>query len=112
MEAQDDAIQATVAEHEWAKRIAEALHTHYPSHAWGVSVDSHGGIAQIYNLRLSGRWGFIIKLKDLFHDTDMKRVIRAGGELLERYKMKRGTFDAVAYNELPVDFAGNHIADR
>lgn len=112
LEAQDEGATATLAEYDLARRMAEVLHTHYPGHLWGVSADMHAGIAKVFNLRLSGQWGFIIKLGDLLHDVDMKSVIRAGGELLERYKMRRGMFDAAAYNDLPVDFAGNHLADK
>jgi len=112
MEAQDENMTATLAEMDTAKKMAEALHTHYPYHLWGVEVDSQGGIAKVFNLRLSGRWGFIIKLADLYSDPDMMRVVRAGGELLERYKLKRGMFDADAYNALPTDRAGNFIADK
>jgi hypothetical protein len=77
-----------------------------------VNVDSTGGIASVYNLRLSGKWGFILKLRDIYGADGMKKVIRAGGELLERYRMRRGTFDVDAYAGLRTDFAGNHIADK
>lgn len=112
MEAQDDSMQATVAEYDIARRMAEALHTHYPGHLWGVSADVETGIAKVFNLRLSGQWGFVIKLNTLVNDVELKSVIRAGGELLERYKMHRGRFDAAAYNALPTDFSGNHLADK
>lgn len=112
MEAQDDSMQATLAEYDIARRMAEVLHTHYPLHLWGVSADIHAGIAKVFNMRLSGQWGFIIKLATLNHDPDLKSVIRAGGELLERYRLRRGRFDDAAYNDLPTDFAGNHLADK
>ncbi len=112
MEAQDDSAQATLAEYDIARRMAETLHTHYPDHLWGVSADVEAGIATVTNLRLSGKWGFIIKLSTLVHDVNLKSVVRAGGELLERYKMRRGRFDAAAYNDLPTDFSGNHYADK
>lgn len=112
MEAQESCMQATVAEYDIARRMAEVLHTHYPGHLWGVSADVETGIAKVFNMRLSGQWGFIIKLSTLLHDPDLKSVVRAGGELLERYRLRRGRFDDAAYNDLPTDFSGNHLADK
>jgi len=71
------------------KNVAETLHKHYPGHAWAVRVyDEHQGVLAIQNLALSGQWGFMMKLDDI--DPDMKFVMRAGGDLLERYNLSRG----------------------
>jgi hypothetical protein len=88
-----------------AKQMAETLHSHYPGHLWAVTCEGLKGIATVRNLRLSGRWGFVIKLRDLKADPGMKEVIRAGGELLERYRVSRGRFN-------PAEFDGELVADR
>ena len=100
-----------VADYDTAKRIAETLNRHYPGHLWGVTASHETGIATVLNLRLSGRWGFIVKLSEILHDPSMKKVIRAGGEILERYKVSRGVFDQDRIDELTTDFAGNHKAE-
>lgn len=95
-----------------AKNAAEVLHKHYPGHLWAVNVDSQGGILNVFNMRLSGRWGFTLHLDDVFHDPDLKSVMRAGGELLERYHMKVGRFSQDQYDNLPTDFTGNIVVEK
>jgi hypothetical protein len=95
-----------------AKRLAEVLDKHYPGHAWAVNVDSEQGIATIRNLRLSGRWGFYLKLADLGYEGGIEReATRAGGEILERYRMSRGRFKPDEYAAMPGNTAGESILD-
>lgn len=101
----------TIADFDMAKRIAETLHAHYPGHLWGVKCSHEQGIATVLNLRLSGRWGFVIHLRKILDDPSLKTVITAGGEILERYRMKRGQFSEDEYSQLHSDFAGLIKAD-
>lgn len=80
---------------ETAKAVAEKLNAHYPGHLWAVKVDSErsGGIVIIQNYAVSFKYGYILKLARLYFDPDLKCVIKAGGEILERAKMKRGWWD-------------------
>jgi hypothetical protein len=94
-----------------AKNMADLLHKHFPGHLWGVQCRGDQGVAMVWNLSLSGQWGFVIKLGDVFSATDMdKKVLMAGGEVLERYKVKRGRADPEELRYLPTDFAGRHVA--
>lgn len=89
-----------------AKGMAEVLHRHYPGYLWGVNIG--GGVVNVLNLSLSGKWGFTIKLPGQYSASDFDRqVMRAGGELLERYRLARGRFDNDRHAELKTDFAGN-----
>jgi len=88
-----------------AQNIAAVLYKKYPGHLWAVNVDGHNGVAQIMNLALSGRWGFMIKIREI--DTEYKSIMRAGGELLERYKLKRCRLDHDEYLLLEKDKFGN-----
>jgi hypothetical protein len=40
-----------------------------------------------------------------------KTVLKAGGEILERYRLTRGRFDDVQLSDLTEDFAGRLTAD-
>lgn len=94
-----------------AKQMADVLDRHYPNHHWAVNVDSAQGIATVKNFRLSGNWGFVLKLGDTYSGSEFdKRVMMAGGELLERYRLHRGSFRENEYGILPVNFAGQHEA--
>jgi hypothetical protein len=95
-----------------AKNMAEVLHRHYPGHLWAVTCEGAQGVASVRNLRLSGQWGFVLKLKDLYVDPSFKSVVRAGGELLERYRLSRGAFNQTQYESLPTSPAGILMADK
>ncbi len=85
-----------------ARNIAEKLHSHYPGHAWGVTCEGKKGIATVRNMLLSPNWGFIIRLQEYFGDTEMHCVIKAGGEILERFRVNRGTANHERIEELPM----------
>lgn len=89
-----------------AKNMADTLHKAYPNHLWAVSVDSHGGVASVRNMRLSGNWGFMLKLNDVYQDPGLKCVLRAGGEILERYRLSRRQFNQDHYGALETNCAG------
>lgn len=70
--------------------IAERLLSDYPGHFWAVRVDCRQGIAAIQIPILMGPTAhFILKLSNLASDPSLKAVTRAGGEILERYKIPR-----------------------
>lgn len=76
-----------------AKRASATLNKHYPGHLWAVHVNSEGGVMVVKNFRVSFQYGMVLHLKNVYQDPSLKRVIRAGGELLERARMLRGRAD-------------------
>lgn len=72
-----------------SKNMAEKLHQHFPNHLWAVTCEGKQGIATIRNLGLSGKYGFVLHLSRLNNDPGMKCVLRAGGEILERFAIAR-----------------------
>lgn len=109
-----DAPQLSANDLTMAKHMADTLHQHYPGHLWAVTCDGTTGIATIRNLMLSGDWGFVLKLPAIYSASEWnKRVIMAGGEVLERYRIARAgierTHDQIAAQ--PMDFAGRIIKD-
>lgn len=105
-----DAPQVAANELVMAKNMADLLHRHYPGHLWAVNVD--GGMANVRNLALSGQWGFRIKVPLIYSASQFDRkVVMAGGELLERYRVRRGAATE-AMNHLLTDAAGRPKADH
>lgn len=96
-----------------AKEMADALNTAYPGHLWAVNCDGGGsGFADVRNLALSGTWGFRVKLKHTYSASEFKRrVVMAGGEILERYRLTRGKLREHEYEALRTDRYGNYKAD-
>lgn len=96
-----------------AKEIADTLHRHYPGHLWAVNVDGPNGIANIRDLLLSGQMGYVLKLGNMFSASDFGRdVVRAGGEILERFRLGRGRLNEAEYATLKTNFAGDFAFDR
>lgn len=96
-----------------SKDMAEALHAAYPGHLWAVQVQGKQGMADVRNLMLSGNWGFRIKLPLVYSASDFKKqVVRAGGEILERYRLRRGAADHDAIASLDVTSTGIIVGDK
>lgn len=95
-----------------ARDMAEALHEAYPGHLWAVTCEGEKGIATVRNMILAGNWGFVLKLGDISTASDWKKkVVMAGGELLERFKLSRGRANNDVIADMPTDFAGRVLGD-
>ena len=90
-----------------AKQIAETLNKHYPGHAWMVDANVMQGIVRIHNLELSQEYGYILHIDKLANDPSMSLTIRAGGEFLERFGLKRGKLDRDELADKEMDLRGN-----
>jgi len=73
-------------------KIANKLNEHYPGHLWAVNLNSsqNVGTVNIFNFAISKKYGYVLHLSAVERDPDLKCVIAAGGEILERAKMARG----------------------
>jgi hypothetical protein len=90
-----------------AEYAFSVLDRHYPGHAWFIHVDGKQGIIIVRNQMLSNHWGYVIRSNDLISATDFdKKLVTAGGEILERFSLARGKFDGEMWAGLPVSAAG------
>jgi hypothetical protein len=70
-----------------ARRAFDLLERAYPGHLWFVDFDlAKGGMCLSVPVLTGGNWVYFIRQQDI----EPKRVILAGGELLERYRLARG----------------------
>jgi len=75
------------------KRIAEVLERHYPSHPWMVEVSHAKGCAFLsLPVIMNRNEKFVLHIEALKTDPGLRSVMRAAGEILERYKMPRMAF--------------------
>ena len=94
-----------------SKNIADAICKKYPieqGHRWGIHVRADQGVCYIYNLNLSFDYGFTLKLSQLVNDPDFKEAVKAAGEILERYNVRRSRLGDIA-NDIGIlkrDFTG------
>lgn len=102
-----DSPQITANEMVMARTVAERLNKTYPGHLWATSIE--GGLLIVKNLYLSGEWGFVIKVPSIYSISSLEKdVVKAGGELLERYRQRRGAMNIGDIADLPTDFSGRH----
>lgn len=95
-----------------AKNMADSLNKHYPGHLWAVNVNGEQGMAYIRNLALSGEYGYQLRIVANYSVSEfLKRVVNAGGEILERFRLTRGGADRDEIDSLPVNQLGRIIGD-
>jgi len=92
------------------KRAGAALEEKYPGWWWCINPDETAGVVYIYALRLSGEWGYTIKIADM-QERPRRLAIAAGGEILERYNIRRGKYKWSLLKGKMVDLRGNYIPD-
>lgn len=81
--------------------------------AWRISMNEPMGVLTVTNILLSGKWGFVMHIAAI--DPEGRKVVTAGGELLERYRISRSQRRSVAFDSLRVakrDRIGNLVADH
>jgi glutathione S-transferase len=79
------------------KRIGEMLERHYAGHPWLVEVSHAQGVAMISLPVLMGDRKYVAHLYALKSDPNLLIMKRFAGEILERYKIHRGKFDATQF---------------
>jgi hypothetical protein len=82
-----------------ARRVMAILHTAYPNYAWRVEVPPRQGMIIIRNLDCDprGRYGFALKRSRVEGALLEVFVRNAGGEYLERYRVRRAAYDASGF---------------
>ena len=92
------------------KDIADLLTKTYPGWAWAVQPQEFGQVINVYCLNLHNMYGYTIRMVDIMDDPRRKEAVRAGGEILRRFRMPN-RFDAAALDAAPRDMNGNCIPD-
>lgn len=93
------------SEYTFAQQAVDWLEASFPGWEWTACVD--GGILYIKNSSLSERWGM---QKSVFR-VDKAWIIRAGGELLERFGMSYDGRKA-RLSEAKRDFTGGIVSEK
>jgi hypothetical protein len=87
---------------ETAKWTGEKLQQFFPGHPWFVEVkgDRWNAVVmiQIRGIMPADRW-YVLKFRDLLTDAGGRMIMRAGGELLERYGIPRQGFSLTAWKD-------------
>jgi len=92
------------------KDTADKLEKLYPGWLWTIQPDEFAGMVYVFSLRLSGEYGYKLKIKEIQDDETRKFAMRAGGEILERYGCK-GRYSRAQLAGKMQDLRGNFIPD-
>jgi hypothetical protein len=82
------------------QQCAEKLHEHYPHHMWSVCTSDDWSCVFVKCLNVSQLYGVTLHTTKVQNDPDLKCVVRAGGEILERGFLNRGKGSGVDANKL------------
>jgi hypothetical protein len=77
-----------------AKAITRVLLSQYRGHFWVVESNRAQGIAWISIPLLLGEWKYIFKLSE---ELTPAMIIRAGGQILERFNIPRSNLDVASF---------------
>lgn len=102
-------IKKELYENKICEAVGRQLVHHYPSWKWYVDCRLDSGLISVRNLSLDGDYGFYIGIGDFLNETTPKLVMRAGGEILERFNQHRGERKKDVAIER--DFKGSAIGD-
>lgn len=77
------------------RRVLEVLHSHYPQWSWIVDVPPNQNLVIVRNLDVDprGKYGFAIHKGRMIAGDAASMVMLAGGEFLERWRVRRTTYD-------------------
>lgn len=84
----DEAGQAVQAD-KLCRQIGGILLKHYPGRRWFVEVSIAGGVAKIQCPSISQLYGYTLHINSKTHDELVAGVIRAGGQILEMFRLSR-----------------------
>lgn len=82
-------LQASASLITLVKGCADVLERHYGGWLWAVRPDERGGIIDIFCMRISSKFAYTLHTPKLHEDPTFARVMRAGGEFLERFGFRR-----------------------
>lgn len=93
------------------KDTADKLEKQYPGWLWSINPDENAGVMYIYSLRLSGEYGYTLKIGDIQNDETRAFAMRAGGEILERFGCPRKRYRHRYLAHKLQDIRGNFMPD-
>jgi hypothetical protein len=105
--ATDHDFRHEIAAKEVSDYIGPLLANTYPGYRWRVEPDAKNGIVDIRCEHTNCKFGYTLIPSRYFSETQWRAaIIKAGGEILERFNMSRRGFDAVDFLTRERDFAG------
>lgn len=101
----DADLRQTLGEKALCDATGPVLARTYPGYRW--RVEARSGVVIIRNEMTNCKWAYVLHPDKSFSATDWHdKVVRAGGEILERYNLWRSGFNMGNWLDRPRDFTG------
>ena len=104
-----DRLKAEIHENRICAFVGQTLQDCYPGWKWYVECKMFTGVVTVRCLELDGDYGFVVPIDNVVQRTGKVTIMRAGGEILERYNQDRGLRPEKL--EVKRNFTGRAIGD-
>lgn len=111
--AKADQLDSKAASKILLKRVMVVLERNFPGWLWvlGINDADKGGIITLRSDRLHPEWGMLEKIQNIQDTGAEKWALKAGGEILERFRCKPGPYIRGCLANTPRDARGHYIPD-
>lgn len=93
------------------KDIADALIKRWPGFRWAIQPNEQGKVFNIFCLDFHNVWGYVIRYDDIMNDPKRKAALKAGREILHRFRYPGEKFDPIKIAAMPRTMQGQCIPD-
>lgn len=93
------------------KDIAAKLVHKWPGFRWAIQPNEQGKVFNIFCLDFHTIWGYVIRYDDVMNDPRRKEAIKAGAEILRRFRYMGNRYDPIQIAKMPRTLQGHCIPD-
>lgn len=105
----NERVKEEIYENQICSAVGQQLIRYYPNWKWWVECRLRTGLITVRNLSLRGEYGFVLPITTFINETTPKIIMRAGGEILERFNQSRE--GRHLGDTIQRDFTGGAIGD-
>jgi hypothetical protein len=107
----NDLVGISASTHILVKDMADLLTKRYPGFRWAIQPNEVGGVFNIFCLDFHSVWGYVIRYDDVMNDPKRREAIKAGREILRRFRYRLDRFNPQEMALVPRDLQGQAIPD-
>lgn len=93
------------------KDIADKLTKRWPGFRWAIQPNEAGGVFNVFCLDFHDTWGYVIRYDDIMNDPKRTQALKAGREILQRFRWHGDKYDPVQMASLPRNAKGQCYPD-
>lgn len=95
----------------FVKDAADLLTKRYPGFRWAIQPNEFGKVMNIFCIDFHSIWGYVVRYDDIMNDPKRSAVIRAGREILRRFRYPGSRYRPELMAQIKRTADGNAIPD-